>query len=579
MSKLDDLKAASSLTDFAALLQTRTKTLISVLYKVPEANWYKTFPVQKKNGGERIIHAPMGKMKTYQRVLANILYECDAENKKEGMPPLSHAYRKGQSIMTNASLHKNRRYVLNLDLQDFFPSITFPRVRGYFIKDQSFGLKPECATILAQIACFEGALPQGSPCSPIVSDLVTRILDQRLARFAKQHRVTYSRYADDITFSTNAKAFPEALATGGKNPDDPWVLSTPLVEKIEGSGFSINHEKTRMQVEASRQMVTGLTVNKKVNIPQRYWGRVRSMCQSLYKTGSYYRPGADPGNPASMKTTLNSLRGVLGHVYHVKSKSHVRPVAEPGSQKKAPLIFGQKTHEDFYFYEYFVALQQPLIITEGRTDPVFLRNAIRRLTAVHGKLGQPTATGFAYRTKFFNYENTVTTLLRLGGSDPLKNLATTYEKRLARYDYKPMLHPVIILLDNDAGLAPFTSAVKRNFGRVIDLNTTDPFYHLTANLYVVKTPEPGSSGHSCIETLLGADFPNLMAGKVFPGPKEDFDASKHISKSDFAKKIVAKNAVTIDWSGYDPLLQRLYEVISHYKAPASPLQVVAAAST
>ena len=329
LSKLDELKAASTLTDFSSLLDTPTRSLIHTLYRVPESAWYRTFPIPKKTGGERVINAPIGKMKTYQRVLADILYQCDAETQKDGMRPLSHAYREGQSIITHASLHKNRRFVLNLDLQDFFPTFTFPRVRGFFIKDQAFGLKPECATILAQLACFEGALPQGSPCSPIISDLVARILDQRLARFAKQHRVTYSRYADDLTFSTNAKVFPAALATGGMEPENPWILGQPLVDKIEGSGFAINHDKTRMQVAASRQMVTGLTVNEKVNVSQQYWGRVRSMCQSLYKTGSYHRPGADLNDPGSILTTLDSLRGALGHVYHVKSTSHLRPKGEP----------------------------------------------------------------------------------------------------------------------------------------------------------------------------------------------------------------------------------------------------------
>lgn len=578
MSTLDQLKSVSTLTDFAVLLNTPTKSLINTLYKVPEAAWYQTFPIPKKSGGERIINAPMGKMKTYQRVLANILYECDAESKIEGLRPLSHAYRKGQSIITNATVHKNRRYVLNLDLSDFFPTFTFPRVRGFFIKDQAFGLKPECATILAQIACFENALPQGSPCSPIISDLIARILDQRLARFAKRHKVTYSRYADDITFSTNAKSFPEALATGGSSPDVPWVLGQALIDKIEGSGFAINHDKTRMQVKASRQMVTGLTVNEKVNISQQYWGRVRSMCQSLYKTGMYYRPSADPQDPESIKTDLASLRGVLGHVYNVKMKSHIRPVAEPGSKHKPPLIFGQKTHENFHFYDYFVAPQQPLIVTEGHTDPVYLRNAIRRLAVAHPGLGQVSPNGFTYKIKFFNYENAVTTLLRMGGSDPLKTLATTYAKRLERYDYKPMLHPVILLLDNDKGLGSFAGAINGKFGKALSLNSTEPFYHLVANLYVIKTPEPGNGEHSCIETLLGADFPKLLAGKVFPEQNESFDSAKHIKKTDFARKVVAKNAANIDWSGYDPLLVRIDAVIAHYQAPVLPEPTLAATS-
>lgn len=160
-------------------------------------------------------------------------------------------------------------------------------------------------------------------------------------------------------------------------------------------------------------------------------------------------------------------------------------------------------------------------------------------------MGQVSPNGFTYKIKFFNYENTVTTLLRMGGSDPLKNLATTYAKRLERYDYKPMLHPVILLLDNDSGLGSFAGAINGKFGKAISLNSTDPFYHLVANLYVVKTPEPGSGKHSCIETLLGADFPKFLAGKVFPGTNDSFDPAKHIKKTDFARKVVAKNAAIL----------------------------------
>ncbi|MDO8901963.1 MAG: retron Ec67 family RNA-directed DNA polymerase/endonuclease [Phenylobacterium sp.] len=567
MSNLAELRAATTLNDFAVLLDTKTRTLIHTLYRVPEAQKYQTFSIPKKSGGERTIHAPIGKLKVYQRALANILYECDAELQEPRRRPLSHAYRQGQSIVTNAALHKNRRFVLNLDLEDFFPTFTFPRVRGFFIKDQTFALNPAGATIVAQIACFQGALPQGSPCSPIISDLIARILDQRLARFAKQHRVTYSRYADDITFSTNAKNFPAAIATGGSNPDDPWVLGDPLVDKIEGSDFRINHAKTRMQVETSRQMVTGLTVNEKVNISQTYWRGVRSMCHSLFKTGAYYKPGADLTKPGSVVTSLRPLRGALGHVFHVKSTSHIRPVGEPWSQRKPPMIFGQRTHEDFYFYDYFVALEHPLLVTEGLTDPVYLRNAIRRLAKFQPRLGEHSAQGFDYNVSFFNYENSIHKLLRMGGSDTLKTLAVSYENRLARYGHKPLKHPVIILLDSDSGLSNFSSAALNKFGKTVNLNTTDPFYHLVANLYVVKTPEPGGGASSCIEDLFGADKNRPLAGKILHLDEKTFDVSKHISKSVFAKKVIAKEADLINWTGFEPFLDRVIAVLDDYTPP------------
>ena len=120
--------------------------------------------------------------------------------------------------MTNAYIHKRRRYVLNLDLEDFFPSFNFGRVRGFFIKDKHFALHERVETIIAQIACHDNELPQGSPCSPVISNLIAHLLDVRLARLAKAHKCTYSRYADDITFSTNRKEFPSDLAAPAHEP-------------------------------------------------------------------------------------------------------------------------------------------------------------------------------------------------------------------------------------------------------------------------------------------------------------------------------------------------------------------------
>ena len=386
MSKLLALRSAKTLAEFAVLLDTPTKTLINTLYRTPEAAKYNAFNIPKKDGSLRTIHAPIGKLKVYQRLLANILYDC-ADELELATPrkPMSHAFRRGRSIVTNAAQHKNRRYVLNLDLQDFFPSFNFGRVRGFFIKDQGFALTPECATIVAQIACFQGALPQGSPCSPIIADLIAHVLDLRLVRFAKSHRVNYSRYADDLSFSTNQKNFPPALATGGEPAGTPWTLSAPLRDRITSTGFTINAAKTRMHVGSSRQTVTGLTVNEKVNISQPYWRGARSMCRALFQTGAYHKPQALPGGAPQLLTSTQALKGVLAHVQHVKSASPIKP---PTTTKLA--FFGQRLHEDFHFFDKFVALDRPMIITEGKTDPVYLRNAIRQLAAYQPRLGQPT---------------------------------------------------------------------------------------------------------------------------------------------------------------------------------------------
>jgi hypothetical protein len=102
--------------------------------------------------------------------------------------------------------------VLNIDLEDFFGTVNLGRVRGFFIKERNFALKPRVATVLAQIACHDNALPQGSPCSPVISNLIGHVLDIQLSALARKTGCTYSRYADDITFSTNKQVFPPAIA-------------------------------------------------------------------------------------------------------------------------------------------------------------------------------------------------------------------------------------------------------------------------------------------------------------------------------------------------------------------------------
>lgn len=572
MSKLLALQSAETLVDVADLLDTPTSTLIHTLYKLPETSKYTTFDIPKKSGGVRTIHAPIGKLKIYQRVLADILYECaDEIDAASPRKPLSHGFRRGRSIVTNASQHKKRRFVLNLDLENFFPTFHFGRVRGFFIKDQSFALKPGCATIIAQLACFQGYLPQGSPCSPIIADLIAHVLDLRLVRFAKKHRVTYSRYADDLTFSTNEKTFPSALATGGTSPSDSWVLAAPLVGRISSTGFVVNGAKTRMHVAGSRQIVTGLTVNEKVNISQTYWRGARSMCHSLFQTGTYHRHAAMPGDANVAITDLHTLRGILGHIRHIKSASAVKPDVATNTR-----FFGQRVHEDFHFYDNFVAPNRPLVVTEGKTDPIYLRNAIRHLPAFQPLLGQTTPQGFRYGVGFFNHENIIAEMLKMrGGSEQMNTFARTYRKRLERYAHRPLGHPVILLLDNDSGLTALSSMVKKTYGITVDLKTASPFYHLTDNLYLVKTPETGTTGSSCIEDMFDAKTKAIpLDGKVFHLDKKTFDSEKHIDKVPFAKRVITEHAAKIDWSGFEGLLKRITAVLMDYTAPSSPFTTV-----
>ena len=285
MSSLEKLQKAKSLTDLANLLGFTPKGVSYILYKMDAAKKYRNFEIPKKSGGVRIIHAPEAQLALLQSRLAELLYKC-VHDRKKYYPRFwfaSHGFHQGRTIISNAEVHKRRRFVFNLDLEDFFGTINFGRVRGFFINDSMFALEPKVATIIAQIACHDNALPQGSPCSPVISNLIGNILDSRLLALARDARCTYTRYADDLTFLTNEKLFPTVIAVNVHNAD--WEVGAKLRKTIEKTGFFINPTKTRMSLRRSRQTVTGLVVNEKANINKDYYRAARAMCNAVFQTG------------------------------------------------------------------------------------------------------------------------------------------------------------------------------------------------------------------------------------------------------------------------------------------------------
>lgn len=509
MSVLANLKGATSLADLASILGYKPSALSYILYKVPDTAKYQKFTIPKSGGGEREICAPVERLKTLQRHLANVLYACrDEIDRESGLPPLSHAFRRTEivtndrrhklSIITNARRHKRRRYVLNLDLQDFFPTFNFGRVRGFFIHNNDFKLNEKVATIIAQIACFENVLPQGSPCSPIIADMIAHLLDVRLAQLAKKHQLTYSRYADDLTFSTSRREFPTSIAAPVVPESPQWVPGAELAKIIEKSGFVINPKKTRMQFRMSRQLVTGLTVNAKVNIRPEYYRLARAMCHTLFETGRYFRPSnvaeqeQEGGEAAKLEPieSLNPLEGILSHIHHVKDAIDERTELD---KRKDPTA-ARKLYARFLKYRYFVRLDRPLIVCEGKTDSIYLKYAIRQLTDFHPKLGAWEDSSFKSAVRFFNYTGQAHKILELGGgASDLKYffIKNRYVEDIRGFKHRPLVHPVIVLIDNDDGARKIFSTLKENFNLSIDLQSDDAFFHITDNLYLVKTPPKG----------------------------------------------------------------------------------------
>jgi len=258
----------SSPQDIADLLEIDLKRLYYHIYVVPESSRYTTFDIPKRRGGVRTISSPATPLKIIQRKLNQVLLQVYTPK------PSVHSFLPNRSILSNAKVHAGRRNILNIDLESFFPSINFGRVRGLFM-GTPYNLNPRVATILAQICCFNNQIPQGAPTSPIISNMICAKMDSELIKLAKANKSDYTRYSDDITFSTNLREFPSDCAI--LNDLGQIEIGVELNAIITQNGFKINDNKTRMRGKSLRQEVTGITINKFPNVRRKYVRQIRAM--------------------------------------------------------------------------------------------------------------------------------------------------------------------------------------------------------------------------------------------------------------------------------------------------------------
>lgn len=364
----------SSARDVAFLLEIPYKRLAFHLYQTRDEDKYEIFHVKKRGGGERIIYAPSTAIKLIQRKLNDVL-----QNVYHIKPPV-HAYVRSRSILTNAKIHANKRWVFNIDLKDFFPSINFGRVRGMFHANP-YNLPLEVATVLAQICCAYNLLPQGAPTSPIVSNMLCGKLDSQLTQLAKINRCFYSRYADDITFSTSLKMFPTPISKF--IAISKAEVGDELENIIVQNGFVINRDKVRLQPKYRRQEVTGLVVNEFPNIKRTYIKEVRAMLHSwevrgideahIYHYENYEnRKTRNPDlEQPDFRKILKGKIQFIGMVRGKKDKifkSMIEKYYALASQESGVKI---PTSTDL--------VSKPIIFTEGKTDALILKNAWAKL--------------------------------------------------------------------------------------------------------------------------------------------------------------------------------------------------------
>jgi RNA-directed DNA polymerase len=265
------LLSASNRVSLAEALGVKTSFLTRVVYRLPEGQRYAVFAIPKRSGGQRTISAPVPPLRFLQRRVAAILDEVYAPKRN------AHGFIKARSIKTNASPHVRARWVFNVDLKDFFPSMNFGRVLGVF-RAAPFSLAEPVAVTLAQICCHQGVLPQGAPTSPVMSNLICRSLDRALRSIARSHGCEYTRYADDITMSTRRLSFPSILGSFDHGENGRRAIPGDLLKTtIERSGFVIHPSKVRLLPRRVRQEVTGLVINRKLNVPRSFIRQLRGL--------------------------------------------------------------------------------------------------------------------------------------------------------------------------------------------------------------------------------------------------------------------------------------------------------------
>ena len=328
ISKIKDMKTAGNLAELLDLI--KQKEFVSVRYDITEnmlrhfssdklaPKRFRTFHIRKKSGGRREIKAPcrqLDKILTCVNILLKAVYEpSDA----------AMGFTAGRSVIQNAQVHVGHNYVLNLDLKDFFTSIPQARVWKR-LQLPPFNFPVEIANILAGLCCtFDedvktNVLPQGSPASPLLTNAICDKLDRRLKGVAKRFGLHYSRYADDITFSSMHNVYQEGSE-----------FRTEVERIISDQGFTLNPAKTRLLKKGRRQEVTGLTVNAFANVPRKYISDLRWIINLWEKEGYakayarfYLSYKSDKNNSRKGEPILeNVIGGKLNYLRMVRGENN-----------------------------------------------------------------------------------------------------------------------------------------------------------------------------------------------------------------------------------------------------------------
>lgn len=318
-----DMPIIEDFYDLADQLRLSRK-LVYWLTKEDADGKYKSFFKKKKNGKERRIDAPVASLKTAQRwVLKRILYKIKCSEYSYGF-----IHKKGISKVSPqlevANKHHYNIYLLKLDIQDFYPSIKRTQV---FYQFREIGYPTSVSNYLANICTWEGILPQGAPTSAYLSNLICRKLDRRIAGYCNKNNIVYTRYADDLMFSS----------------DDRDLLHKAynvIKDIVEDEGFHLNNEKTNFVGKSKRKEVLGITINDKlVKSPKDMKRNVRAMIHRAIATGDY----SDKNKIEGYISYIKSIEGD----YEGKIRKYILKLSQSELELNQDLVEAYNTNKIF----------------------------------------------------------------------------------------------------------------------------------------------------------------------------------------------------------------------------------------
>ncbi|EPH1776831.1 MULTISPECIES: retron Ec67 family RNA-directed DNA polymerase/endonuclease [Enterobacteriaceae] len=569
-TKIELLKQCTTKPDFARLLGLDPVFLTRIVYRKDTENLYSNFTILKKDMSERHISSPDSKLKEIQRKVADLLLNCieDIRVLTESKNLLSHGFEKQRSIITNAERHKRKKWVLNIDLSNFFDQFNYGRVRGYFIKNTHFALDENIANMIAKIACYQNKLPQGSPCSPVITNLILSSLDQRLNKICKNSGCSYSRYADDITISTNKKTFPSEIV---KSYDAEHVeLNKNFTKEIMRAGFSLNDKKTRLQGRTQRQEVTGLTVNYNLSTDVNYSKKVRAMVHHLFMDGNYTLIDKKTRKPRN--GTINEVEGMLGFIDSIDKYNNKLAYRAKGGLNKR-----EKLYANFIYYRSFHCNEKVTILTEGKTDVTYLKVALHMLKGKYPTLISSKTVSHKtvndYKLSFFKNNNKSNYFLGLGeGSSHFKNFVKKYQGKISEFKAVGGRKPVIIISDNDSGANELISLLNgKGFPHITsDKNELrkNKWLWITENLYIILTPFDGKTDTSIEDLFDTKTLSRSLNGKTFNRTNKEC-ALNEFGKEYFAKHVILKDRDLIDFNMFSYIFDAILEIIKEHDSKVS----------